>query len=222
MMIDLDKNGSWRYNQRKRVISPDYVCFTNNMCQAYGILTQDDDCLKNVMNYHTEFQSVADKLTYFMRFEPMIREVYKFYFPKEYNDWIMDKTKDRWFYSNNSYPPNELFKVMCIGFNLFVNMNRGDSYKEVCYTKDMTIETIKEELNNKRPVVASFKLGNILGHIMTIKGYDDNNFIVYDTYGCSYLKKFESKGNSKLIPFDKFVELCKSLNGNEKLCVCFN
>ena len=30
-----------------------------------------------------------------MRFEPMMRELYKFYFPTNYETWINDKTKDK-------------------------------------------------------------------------------------------------------------------------------
>ena len=220
--MDLDEKGIYKYNQRKREISPNYVCFPNNMTQAWEILNQSENCWDNVLNYHTEFKSVADKLTYFMRFEPMMQEIYKFYFPTEYNKWMEDKTKDKWLYSDNSYPPNEIFKIICIGFNLFLSMNKGDDFKAVCYTKSMNLDEIKKEIDNGKPVVTSFKLGNISGHLMTVKGYDENNFYVYDTYGCSYLEKFKSNGNSKLIPFDKFNELCKPLNSKEKICVCFN
>ena len=220
--MDLDEKGVYKYNQRKGIISPSYTCFPNNLCQAWEILNQSEDCWKNVLNYHTEYKRIPDKLTWFMRFEPMMNEVYKFYFPKEYNDWKNDKTKDEWLYSDNSYPPNEIFKVICVGFNLFLSMNKGDDFKAVCYTKSMNLNEIKKEISNGKPVVTSFKLGNIQGHLMTVKGYDKNNFYVYDTYGCSYLKDFKEKGKAKLIPFDKFNELCKPLNENEKLCVCFN
>ena len=219
--MDLDEKGIYKYNQKKRVISPNYVCFPNNLCQSWEIVNQTEDCWNNVLKYHTEFKSVADKFTYFMRFEPMIREVYKFYFPNDYKKWIEDNTKDEWLYSDNSYPPNEIFKVITIGFNLFINMNRGDMYDEKCYIKNLTIDDIKKELNKKKPVVASFKLGSISGHLMTIKGYEKNNFLVYDTYGCSYLQKFKDKGNAKIIPFDDFKKLCKPLNKDEKMCVCF-
>ena len=221
-MKDLDEKGIYKYNQRKRVISPNYVCFPNSLCSAWEIVNQSENCWNNVLNYHTEFKSVADKLTYFMRFESMMKEVYKFYFPTEYNKWIKDKKKDEWLYSEKSYPPNEIFKVMTIGFNLFLNMNRGDFYNNYCYIKNLTTDEIKKQIDIGKPIVASFKLGTISGHLMVIKGYTDNEFIVYDSYGCSYLEKFESRGNAKLIPFDKFNELCKPLNGNEKMCVCFN
>ena len=220
--MDLDEKGIYKYNQRKRVISPTYVCFTNSLCSAWEILNQSEDCWSNIRNYHTEFKSVADKFTWFMRFENMMKEIYKFYFPNEYNKWNDDKTKDQWLYSDKSYPPNEIFKVICIGFNLFLNMNRGDYYKDYCYIKNMTVKTIKDELKKGKPVVCSFKLGTIQGHIMTIKGYENNNFIVYDTYGCSYLEKFNNKGNAKLIPISDFKKLCKPLNQDEKICVCFN
>lgn len=219
--MDLDEKGIYKYNQRKREISPNYVCFPNNMTQAWEILNQSENCWDNVLNYHTEFKSVADKLTYFLRFESMMQEIYKFYFPTEYKKWMEDKTKDKWLYSDKSYPPNEIFKVMCIGFNLFLSMNKGDDFKPICYTKSMNLYDIKKEITNGKPVVTSFKLGNISGHLMTIKGYDENNFYVYDTYGCSFLNNYLSKNNTKLIPFSKFESLCKPLNENKKLCICF-
>ena len=220
--MDLDEKGIYKYNQKKREISPEYVCFPNNMTQAWEIVNQSENCWVNVLNYHTEFKSVADKLTYFLRFEPMMQEIYKFYFPTEYEKWKNDKTKDKWLYSDNSYPPNEVFKVMCIGFNLFLSMNKGDDFKAVCYTKNMNLSEIKKEIDNGKPVITSFKLGNISGHLMTIKGYDEDNFYVYDTYGCSFLNNYLSKNNTKLIPFSKFESLCKPLNEDKKMCVCFN
>ena len=220
--MDLDENGIYKYNQRKREISPSYVCFPNSLCSAWEILNQSENCWNNVLNYHTEFKSVADKLTYFMRFEPMMQEIYKFYFPTKYNEWVNDKTKDKWLYSDNSYPPNEIFKIMCIGFNLFLSMNKGDDFKAVCYTKNMNLSDIKKEIANKKPVVTSFKLGNISGHLMTVKGYDKINFYVYDTYGCSYLEKFKSKNNAKILSYKEFNELCKPLNEDKKMCICFN
>ena len=219
--MDLDEEGIYKYNQRKREISPNYVCFPTNMVQSWEILNQSEDCWSNVLNYHTEFKSVVDKFTYFLRFEPMMQEIYKFYFPTEYKKWMDDKTKDEWLYSNNSYPPNEIFKIVCVGFNLFMSMNKGDDFKPICYTKNMNLSKIKKEIANGKPVVASFKLGNISGHLMTVKGYDEDNFYVYDTYGCSFLNNYLSKNNTKLIPFSKFESLCKPLNENKKLCICF-
>ena len=219
--MDLDEEGIYKYNQRKREISPNYVCFPTNIVQSWEILNQSEDCWSNVLNYHTEFKSVVDKFTYFLRFEPMMQEIYKFYFPTEYKKWMDDKTKDEWLYSNNSYPPNEIFKIVCVGFNLFMSMNKGDDFKPICYTKNMNLSEIKKEIANGKPVVASFKLGNISGHLMTVKGYDEDNFYVYDTYGCSFLNNYLSKNNTKLIPFSKFESLCKPLNENKKLCICF-
>lgn len=221
-MTDLDEKGIYKYNQKKRVISPNYACFPNNLAQAWEIVNQSENCWSNVLNYHTEYKSVADKLTYFMRFEPMMQEVYKFYFPTEYKNWINDKTKDEWLYSDNSYPPNEIFKVMCVGFNLFINMNHGDFYDEKCYIKNLTMNEMKKDIDKGKPIVTSFKLGSIQGHLMTVKGYDEENFIVYDTFGCLYLQDFKSKGNAKLIPFDEFKKLCKPLNEDKKMCMCFN
>lgn len=220
-MIDLDEKGIFKYNQRKRVMSPSYVCFPNSLCSSWEILNQSEDCWNNVLNYHKEYSSVADKFTYFLRYESMMREVYKFYFPTEYQTWIDDKTKDQWLYSDKSYPPNEIFKVICIGFNLFLNMNRGDMYDEKCYIKYLTIDEMKKEINKGKPIVSSFKLGNIQGHIMTIKGYDSENFFVYDSYGCSYLQSFKDKMNAKIIPFTEFKKSCKPLNEDKKMCVCF-
>lgn len=220
-MKDLDEKGIFKYNQKKRTISPNYVCFPNSLCSSWEIVNQSENCWNNVLNYHSEFKSVADKLTYFMRFEPMMKEVYKFYFPTEYKNWNKDKNKDEWLYSDKSYPPNEIFKIACVGFNLFLNMNRGDFYNDYCYIKNLTTDDIKKQIDIGKPIVTSFKLGNIQGHLMTIKGYDDKNFIVYDTYGCSYLQDFKNKGNAKLIPFTKFIELCKPLNETKKMCVCF-
>ena len=219
--MDLDEEGIYKYNQRKRVISPNYVCFPNNMTQSWEIVNQSENCWDNVLNYHTEFKSVADKLTYFMRFEPMMQEIYKFYFPTEYEKWKNDKTKDKWLYSDDSYPPNEIFKIMSIGFNLFLSMNKGDDFKAVCYTKNMKLSEIKKEIDNGKPVVTSFKLGNISGHLMTVKGYDENNFYVYDTYGCSYLKDFKSKGNAKILSYKEFKELAKPTDSENKFCICF-
>ena len=219
--MDLDEKGIYKYNQRKREISPNCVCFPNNMAQAWEILNQSENCWNNVLNYHTEFKSVADKLTYFMRFEPMMQEIYKFYFPTEYKKWMEDKTKDKWLYSDNSYPPNEIFKIMSVGFNLFLSMNKGDDFKPICYTKSMNLNDIKKEIANGKPVVTSFKLGNIGGHLMTIKGYDENNFYVYDTYGCSYLEKFKSKNNAKILSYKEFKELAKPTDSENKFCICF-
>lgn len=219
--MDLDEKGIYKYNQRKREISPNYVCFPNNMCQAWEILNQSENCWNNVLNYHIEFKSVADKLTYFLRFEPIMQEVYKFYFPIEYKKWAEDKTKDEWLYSDNSYPPNEIFKVMCIGFNLFLSMNKGDDFKPICYTKTMNLYDIKKEIANGKPVVSSFKLGNISGHLMTVKGYTNNQVYVYDTYGCSYLEKAKNKGNAKILSYKEFKELAKPTDSENKFCICF-
>lgn len=221
MELDLDKNGIFKYNQRKRVISPNYVCFPNSLCSAWEIVNQSENCWNNVLNYQKDYKSVADKFTYFLRFEPIMREVYKFYFPTEYKTWIDDNTKDQWLYSDNSYPPNEIFKVICIGFNLFLNMNCGDMYNEKCYIKYLTIDEMKKEIDKRKPIVSSFKLGDIQGHLMTIKGYDSKNFFVYDSYGCSYLQNFKDKKNAKLIPFTEFKKICKPLNEDKKMCVCF-
>lgn len=220
--MDLDEKGIYKYNQRKREISPNYVCFPTNMVQSWEILNQSEDCWNNVLNYHTEFKSVVDKFTYFLRFEPMMQEIYKFYFPTEYKKWMDDKTKDEWLYSDNSYPPNELFKIVCVGFNLFMSMNKGDDFKPICYTKNMNLSEIKKEIANVKPVVTSFKLGNISGHLMTVKGYDKNNFYVYDTYGCAYLEKFKSKGKAKILSYKEFEELAKPTDSENKFCICFN
>lgn len=219
--MDLDEEGIYKYNQRKREISPNYVCFPTNMVQSWEILNQSEDCWSNVLNYHTEFKSVVDKFTYFLRFEPMMQEIYKFYFPTEYKKWMDDKTKDEWLYSNNSYPPNEIFKIVCVGFNLFMSMNKGDDFKPICYTKNMNLSEIKKEIANEKPVVTSFKLGNISGHLMTVKGYDKNNFYVYDTYGCAYLENFKSKGKAKILSYKEFKELAKPTDSENKFCICF-
>ena len=170
---------------------------------------------QNILNDQRQFSGKNDRYN----FTNFSRD--QFYFPTEYKTWINDKTKDKWLYSDKSYPPNEIFKVVCIGFNLFINMNKGDDYSEKCYIKNLTINDIKKEINKGKPIVASFKLGDIQGHLMTIKGYDSKNFIVYDTYGCSYLQNFKDKGNAKLIPFTEFKKLCKPLNEDKKMCICF-
>ena len=219
--MDLDEKGIYKYNQRKRVISPSYVCFPTNMIQSWEILNQSEDCWSNVSNYHTEFKGVVDKFTYFLRFEPMMQEIYKFYFPTLYNEWMNDPKKDEFLYSDDSYPPNEVFKIVCVGFNLFLSMNKGDDFKPICYTKSMNLSEIKKEITNGKPVVTSFKLGNILGHIMTIKGYDENNFYVYDTYGCSYVKDFKEKDKAKILSYKEFKELAKPTDSENKFCICF-
>ena len=219
--MDLDEEGIYKYNQRKREISPNYVCFPTNIVQSWEILNQSEDCWNNVLNYHTEFKGVVDKFTYFLRFEPMMQEIYKFYFPTLYNEWINDPKKDEFLYSDDSYPPNEIFKIVCVGFNLFMSMNKGDDFKPICYTKNMNLSKIKKEIVNGKPVVTSFKLGNISGHLMTVKGYDGNNFYVYDTYGCAYLKDFKSKGNAKILSYKEFEELAKPTDSENKFCICF-
>ena len=219
--MDLDEKGICKYNQKKRVISPNYVCFPTNIIQSWEILNQSEDCWNNVLNYHTEFKDIVDKFTYFLRFEPMMQEIYKFYFPTLYNEWMNDPKKDEFLYSDDSYPPNEIYKVICIGFSLFLSMNKGDDFKSICYTKSMNLSEIKKEITNGKPVVTSFKLGNISGHIMTIKGYDEDNFYVYDTYGCAYLKDFKSKGNAKILSYKEFEELAKPTDSENKFCICF-
>ena len=219
--MDLDEKGICKYNQKKRVISPNYVCFPTNIIQSWEILNQSEDCWNNVLNYHTEFKDIVDKFTYFLRFEPMMQEIYKFYFPTLYNEWMNDPKKDEFLYSDDSYPPNEIYKVICIGFSLFLSMNKGDDFKSICYTKSMNLSEIKKEITNGKPVVTSFKLGNISGHIMTIKGYDEDNFYVYDTYGCAYLKDFKSKGNAKILSYKDFKELAKPTDSENKFCICF-
>lgn len=220
-MKDLDEKGIFKYNQKKGIISPLYTCFPNNLCQGWEILNQKENCWDNIINYHKEYPRIADKLTYFMRFEPMIQQIYKFYFPNDYEKWIKDKTKDQYLYSNNSYPPNEIFKIACVSFNLFMSMNKGDDFKPICYTKSMNLYDIKKEITNGKPVVTSFKLGNISGHLMTVKGYDENNFYVYDTYGCSYLEKFKNKNNAKILSYKEFKELAKPTDSENKFCICF-
>ena len=219
--MDLDEKGIYKYNQRKRVISPSYICFPTNMIQSWEILNQSEDCWNNVLNYHTEFKDIVDKFTYFLRFEPMMQEIYKFYFPTLYNEWINDPKKDEFLYSDDSYPPNEIFKIVCVGFNLFMSMNKGDDFKPICYTKNMNLSEIKKEITNGKPVVSSFKLGNISGHLMTVKGYDKNNFYVYDTYGCSYLKDFKEKDKAKILSYKEFKELAKPIDSENKFCICF-
>ena len=219
--MDLDEKGIYKYNQRKREISPNYVCFPTNIVQSWEILNQSEDCWNNVLNYHTEFKGVVDKFTYFLRFEPMMQEIYKFYFPTLYNEWMNDPKKDKFLYSDDSYPPNEIFKIVCVGFNLFMSMNKGDDFKPICYTKNMNLSEIKKEIANRKPVVTSFKLGNISGHLMTVKGYDKNNFYVYDTYGCSYLKDFKEKGKAKILSYKDFKELAKPTDSGNKFCICF-
>ena len=191
------------------------------MIQSWEIINQSEDCWNNVLNYHTEFKDIVDKFTYFLRFEPMMQEIYKFYFPTLYNEWMNDPKKDEFLYSDDSYPPNEIYKVICIGFSLFLSMNKGDDFKPICYTKSMNLSEIKKEITNGKPVVTSFKLGNISGHIMTIKGYDEDNFYVYDTYGCAYLKDFKSKGNAKILSYKEFEELAKPTDSENKFCICF-
>ena len=218
--MDLDKNGIFKYNQRKGIISPSYTCFPNNICQAWEILNNSENCWKNVSGYHLVFNRIPDKLTYFMRFEPMMQNIYKFYFPNEFKIWHNDSTRDQWLYSNNSYPPNELFKLMCLGFNMFINMNNGDDFKPKCTTKSLTIDEIIAEIQNGKPVVASFKLGE-LSHIMTIKGYENDKLIVYDTYDCSFLKDYDTLNYGKVIKFQDFIKLCKPVNNEKKFCICF-
>ena len=219
--MDLDEKGICKYNQKKRVISPNYVCFPTNIIQPWEILNQSEDCWHNVLNYHTEFKDIVDKFTYFLRFEPMMQEIYKFYFPTLYNEWMNDPKKDEFLYSDDSYPPNEIFKIVCVGFNLFMSMNKGDDFKPICYTKNMNLSEIKKEIANGKPVVTSLKLGNISGHLMTVKGYDKNNFYVYDTYGCSYLKDFKEKGKAKILSYKEFKELAKPTDSENKFCICF-
>jgi hypothetical protein len=157
---------------------------------------------------------------YFCRFETSIREIYKLYYPIEYNNWINDKNKDEFMYSDNSYPPNEIFKVITVAFNLFINMNKIDEYKNIVYIDNLITNDIISMLDKGKPVVSSFKLDS-LGHIMCIKGYNPMGFLIYDTYGCKYMDKFQIINNSKLVPYSEFNQICKPIDNRLKKCICF-
>ena len=88
-------------------------------------------------------------------------------------------------------------------------------------TVDVPASNIKKEIANGKPVVTSFKLGNISGHLMTVKGYTNNQVYVYDTYGCTYLKDFKEKGNAKILSYKEFKELAKPTDSENKFCICF-
>ena len=219
--MNLDPNGIFKYNQLKRVISPKWSCNVNSICCAYEIRNQSDKCWDFCKNYHTEYTSPADKFMYFLRHESMILEIYKFINPKEYNKWIKDETKDKDLYSDNSIPQNEVLKILCIGFNLFVNMSNGDNYISVCELKELSMKEIYDYIIHDRiPLVASFDL-NHYGHIMTICGGDTNHIFVEDSYGMSYLKEHKEDGKSKIIPITEFKHICKPMDVDKKLCIIF-
>ena len=77
------------------------------------------------------------------------------------------------------------------------------------------------KFNNETPYAAAQADFKLPAGLEFVKGYDEDNFYVYDTYGCSFLNNYLSKNNTKLIPFSKFESLCKPLNENKKLCICF-
>ena len=66
--------------------------------------------------------------------------------------------------------------------------------------------------------VKAFKTNRTWNNIL---GYDENNFYVYDTYGCSYLEKFKSKNNAKILSYKEFKELAKPTDSENKFCICF-
>ena len=218
-MINLDPNGEFRYNQLKGEISPKESCNVNSMCCAYEC-KYGSVWPSNVKNYMTAYNRIPDKLIYFLRFETVIRELYKCIAPAAYSDWIKDKTRNNVLYSDNSIPPNEVMKVLCIGFNLFMNNNNGDIYTNYCELKELTVGEIKKCLDNKQPIVSSFNL-NGYGHIMTVVGYNETGFIVNDSYGMSYLKNHKDIGKAKEIPFKEFEKINKPTNSNKKLCIVF-
>ena len=217
-MINLDKEGKYFYNQLKGVISPKVACNVNAVCCAFETAQQSTDCWDSIKNYKPEYTRAPDKFIYYLRNDNLIRELYKSVNKDYYNNWINDKSKDKFLYSDNSYPPNEIIKVLAIGFNLFMNRS-GDLYKNYCEVSLLTEDEIKDKLNNKHPIVASFNLNNY-GHIMTIIGYNDKGFLVHDSYGMSYLKEHERIGKAVVIPYSQFKEICKPKN-TKKLCICF-
>lgn len=215
-MINLDKEGKYYYNQLKGIISPKESCNVNSMCAAFEILKQDDKCWN--INYKKDLTRIPDKLIYFLRNEPLVRELYKKIDLTCYDKWINDKTKNKDLYSDNSIPPNEYLKVLTIGFNLFMNM-AGDSYTNYCEMVSLSEDEMKKELEKKHPMVCSFTLNNY-GHIMTVIGYNEKGFLVYDSYGMPFLKEHEKIGKATVIPFPQFKEICKIKN-SKKLCILF-
>lgn len=216
--MNLDPNGEFKYNQLKGIISPKVSCNVNSVCCAYECKNKEWPIY--IKNYHKELPRVPDKLIYFLRNEPMIKEMYKFIYPELYNKWIKDKTKDKDLYSDNSIPPNEIIKILCIGFNIFMNMNQLDTYKNYCAVEFLTIDEIKKNIEKGNPIVSSFNL-NGYGHIMTTIGFDKKNMYVEDSYGMSYLKNHQDIGSAKIISEAEYKKICKPINEEKKLVIVF-
>lgn len=214
--MNLDPNGEFKYNQLKGVISPKVSCNVNALCCGF----EASGNKWPTTNYHNELPRTPDKLIYFLRHEPIILETYKFLYPTEYNKWVNDKTKDADLYSDNSIPPNEILKLLCIGFNLFLNLYNGDEYINYCSLKRMSLDEIKKSINNGKAIVSSFNL-NGFGHIMTTVGYDNEGFLVEDSYGMSYLKNHKDVVKAKLIPFAEYKKISKPVDLDKKLVIAF-
>lgn len=215
--MNLDPNGVCKYNQLKGAISPEVSCNVNAICCGF----EASGNKWPTTNYHNEFTRVPDKLIYFLRHEPMILEMYKFMYATDYNKWMKDRKKDKDLYSDNSIPPNEVLKLLCIGFNLFLNLYNGDEYTNYCSLKRMNLDEIKKSIDNGKAVVSSFNL-NGFGHIMTTVGYNAEGFLVEDSYGMNYLKNHKDIAAAKLIPFDEYKKISKPTGLDNKLVITYS
>ena len=216
-MKRLDINGNCKYNQLKRTISPKYCCFPTSLITAYEII-YGNDSFEHLNSYHKDLD-IVDKLTYFSRYEPVALQIYNLYEPKLYKQWLLDETKDKDLYSDNSYPPNELWKIIVADFNLFINMNKQDSFTTHASIVNASNDNIKHYLDDNKPLIISCKVGNISGHMVTIVGYDDVGFYIYDSYGCKGFEQYQTINKAKLIPYNDFNKMFKPCNQNKKLVV---
>ena len=221
VIIDLDEKGLHKWSQRKNTISPLYTCLPTSLIQAYEIIMGTENCFSFLMNYLKGLPRIPDKFTWFMRNEPSALEIFKFNYPDLFKKWTEAKDKDIDLYSNTEINPNEVYKNVCICFNLFINYCK-EPYSPYCYSSyNATIESIKKLLKNKKPVLVSGTFDNIPGHIITIKGYTDEGFLIYDTYGCKYFEKFKTINKAKELPFNEFNKVIKPLNCKTKNIITF-
>ncbi len=219
----LDESGIYRYNQLNREISPKESCNVNSICCAWEIRNQTEDCWDNIKSLYPNYKSVADKFMFFMRNESIIRELYNFYYPYDYKKWIEDKTKDSTFYSDNSTPPNEILKMLSVGFNIFMNKSNSEIYVPYTSCELIDMKTIFNYISLGIPLVSSFNC-NGYGHIMTIMGSSSEGLYVYDSYGMKYFenhKRHDTNKKAILIPTQEFKSIAKGVD-NRVRCVIFD
>ena len=217
----LDPEGKHKWSQNKNVIDPKYTCFPTALITALEVVTDNDNYFDYLETY-SEYDRVIDKLTYFMRNEPSCLELYKLYKPNEFKAWDEDKTKTKTKYSDKSYPPNEIWKVAIACFNLFLSLNKGDDFTPHAKISNLNFEEMKAEIDKGNSLVVSVKTPTIMGHMITVIGYSDKEFIVYDSYGLKDFQNYPAKNNATYIPFEDFKKYCKPVNSTTKMVAIIN